>query len=394
MVGLIVAGPWLTMVGSRVMARRTSRPSVLIAGRRLSDNPRGAFRADQRTHPRPVRRQRLGRDHHARSSTTKARRRRQPSPARRSSTSSEPSTTSDRSRQRAGTATSVSEPAAHGAGLDPDVEGVTVLHATPRRQQAPPDGTTHDPGVVRAARAHADDRSLRSRRRRRDHHRESRQIAATSKSTLASTRCGPPLRLTRAGLRTLPVRAIVVQTDGSTAAIERARTALEVALPDQGPPATLGEINADDTRSITELQQLTNVVIVVSLVIAGCSLAVSATTGVNDRKRPFSLLRLTGVPVRALRRVVALETAVPLLTRRGAVGGNGIPGRRAVPQVATRANHSDRREPQYYVIVVVGLVACLAIIATHAPAHRAHHRTRGLPQRVTHGTPSLDLPWS
>ena len=45
MVGLIVAGPWLTMVGSRVMARRTSRTSVLIAGRRMSDNPRGAFRA-------------------------------------------------------------------------------------------------------------------------------------------------------------------------------------------------------------------------------------------------------------------------------------------------------------------------------------------------------------
>src|ERR1019366_15632 len=28
-----------------IMARRTSRPAVLIAGRRLSDNPRGVFRA-------------------------------------------------------------------------------------------------------------------------------------------------------------------------------------------------------------------------------------------------------------------------------------------------------------------------------------------------------------
>ena len=45
MAGLVVAGPWLTMVGSRIMARRADRPAGLIAGRRLSDNPRAAFRA-------------------------------------------------------------------------------------------------------------------------------------------------------------------------------------------------------------------------------------------------------------------------------------------------------------------------------------------------------------
>ena len=45
MAGLVIAGPWLTMVGSRIMARRTSRPAVLIAGRRLADNPRAAFRS-------------------------------------------------------------------------------------------------------------------------------------------------------------------------------------------------------------------------------------------------------------------------------------------------------------------------------------------------------------
>jgi FtsX-like permease family len=45
MAGLIIAGPWLTMAGARVMARRTSRPASLIAGRRLADNPRAGFRA-------------------------------------------------------------------------------------------------------------------------------------------------------------------------------------------------------------------------------------------------------------------------------------------------------------------------------------------------------------
>ena len=45
MVGLVTAGPWLTLAGARVMARRTSRPGMLIAARRLADNPKAGFRA-------------------------------------------------------------------------------------------------------------------------------------------------------------------------------------------------------------------------------------------------------------------------------------------------------------------------------------------------------------
>ena len=45
MIGLVIAGPWLTMNGARIMARRTSRPGALIAARRLADDPRAGFRA-------------------------------------------------------------------------------------------------------------------------------------------------------------------------------------------------------------------------------------------------------------------------------------------------------------------------------------------------------------
>ena len=44
-VGLFIAGPWLTMAAARVMARWTSRPDTLIAARRLADDPKAAFRA-------------------------------------------------------------------------------------------------------------------------------------------------------------------------------------------------------------------------------------------------------------------------------------------------------------------------------------------------------------
>ena len=45
LIGLIIAGPWLTMTGARIMARHASRPGALIAARRLADDPRAAFRA-------------------------------------------------------------------------------------------------------------------------------------------------------------------------------------------------------------------------------------------------------------------------------------------------------------------------------------------------------------
>ena len=43
--GLVIAGPWLTMAGSALLARRASRPAGLLAARRLADDPKGAFRA-------------------------------------------------------------------------------------------------------------------------------------------------------------------------------------------------------------------------------------------------------------------------------------------------------------------------------------------------------------
>ena len=45
LVGLVLAGPWLTRMGSLLLAMRAKRAATLIAGRRLLDNPRAAFRA-------------------------------------------------------------------------------------------------------------------------------------------------------------------------------------------------------------------------------------------------------------------------------------------------------------------------------------------------------------
>ena len=115
-----------------------------------------------------------------------------------------------------------------------------------------------------------------------------------------------------------------------------------------------------------ELQQLTNVVIAASLVIAGCSLAVSVTGGVNERKRPFSLLRLTGVPLSVLRRVVALEAAVPLLfiSVLSAAMGFLAAGLFLNAQLGYSLQAPG---PSYYALAGAGLVASLAIIAATLP---------------------------
>ncbi len=42
--GLAIAGPWLTMTGARLLARRARRPGSLIAARRLADSPHTGFR--------------------------------------------------------------------------------------------------------------------------------------------------------------------------------------------------------------------------------------------------------------------------------------------------------------------------------------------------------------
>lgn len=59
-------------------------------------------------------------------------------------------------------------------------------------------------------------------------------------------------------------------------------------------------------------QRLINAAVTLTLIVAGCSLAVAVGGGLVDRKRPFTLLRVSGVPVSALSRVVLMEATLPL----------------------------------------------------------------------------------
>jgi predicted lysophospholipase L1 biosynthesis ABC-type transport system permease subunit len=166
-------------------------------------------------------------------------------------------------------------------------------------------------------------------------------------------------------LARLSARAVVVLTNGSTTALERARTDLERAFPGD-VPETFSQISSAVRRTVTEVQQTADVVIVVSLVIAGCSLAVSVTAGISDRKRPFSLLRLAGTPLRVLRRMVILEAAVPLVVISLVSAGLGFLA--AGMFLHSQLDYSLRPPGvEYYVLVIGGIVASLAIIGSTLP---------------------------
>jgi hypothetical protein len=167
-------------------------------------------------------------------------------------------------------------------------------------------------------------------------------------------------------LESLPAVELDVATDGTKAAIERVRTAIEVAFPSLGSPSTIGEISPRSAELLAGWQRLADVAIIASLVVASCSLAVSVASGLVDRKRPFSLLRLTGAPLGVLRRVVALEAAVPLVVIAVLSAGTGL----VAAQLFLRSQLSETLRPPgvgYYMTVLGGLAVSLGIIASTLP---------------------------
>jgi predicted lysophospholipase L1 biosynthesis ABC-type transport system permease subunit len=182
----------------------------------------------------------------------------------------------------------------------------------------------------------------------------------------ASITTWPSWNLSATQLASIPVSAVVVATNGSSSAIERVRTELERAFPLQGTPVTVEALDPSTARLLTMIQAMTDVIIVASLIIAACSLAVNVAAGLTERRRPFSLLRLTGVPRKLLHRVVTLESALPLLIVAAVSIVVGL-------LAAALYLHSQVGLAfilpgfSYWITVIGGLAASMAIIAATFP---------------------------
>ena len=362
MVGLVTAGPWLTMAGARLMARRTGRPGALIAARRLADNPKAGFRAVSGL----VLALFITTVAVTLITTQNAKSGRPPDG---------PAAANVLADQFSDDSQPVTVPTPPTALLDRlrsigGVQGVLAVHQV--NGLTIPDALLGYPDNFGAL-----------------------QAGLVSCSQLASIpafgRCpagaavaafpadgalGQPLAaitwpaasVSASRLDHLPVLAINVATSGTVPAVEQARTVLETAYPGSDPPATLGEENADVIQQDVAYQQLADVVVLTSLAIAGCTLAASVAAGLAERKRPFSLLRLAGAPLGMLQRVVALESAVPLLVTAVISIGVGF----AASALFAAAQIGPFVAPgfAFYVITGAGIALSLAIIASTMPLLR------------------------
>jgi len=356
--GLVTAGPWLTMTGARAMARRARRPAALIAARRLADDPRAGFRTISglvlalfvSTVALAV-------------ITSIAANRSAPGGAIGNDVLFDQFTNGPAD---AGSLPALPAAALADLGSVPGVQGVTQIHTNPlgstvdlRRLGPVPAGLASCAELARIpALGHCPPGTV---------------AAAVPAGGFVwddargpqSAIVWPAADISAERLAALPVRAIAVGTDGSATAIEQARTLLESAYPVRAfPPQTIREMSSHNDT--TEWQQLADVMILASLVVAGCTLAVSVVGGLSERRRPFSLLRLTGVPLGMLRRVVALESAVPLLV----VALVSIAAAFVAAQLFLRAQMGYTLRPPgvpYYVTVLAGLAGSLGIIAGTLP---------------------------
>ena len=366
MTGLVIAGPWLTMAGARILARRASRPAALIAARRLADDPRAAFRAvsglvlalfiftvaaaliatQDTKHNGPTYSAAASNTLVDQFSTIT-----QDSSGHQAATRSAPppsATVLTRLRQISG------------------VQGIVEVRADPGLQlQGSPAGVAScaqlatTPGLGRCPAGAAAVRVPVS-------------LTNAGDGNLAES-TWPAADVPARRLDSLPLGSLEVATNGSQPGIEQARTILEDAYPtgtgSPPPPQTVGETSAVGYAANNAYQQLADVVILTSLTVAGCTLAVSVAGGLADRKRPFSLLRLTGARLGMLRRVIALESAVPLLAVAAVAIGTGFG---ASAMYATTEMRLALVSPgaAYFVLTAAGIVLALGLILATFPLLR------------------------
>ena len=112
----------------------------------------------------------------------------------------------------------------------------------------------------------------------------------------------------------MPV-VMVVGTDGTAEAMDRARTVLNSSgVTAQPASSPLDNELQSPTRLVYGLAVLAYLGMFVAIAIAGMSLAVATASAILDRKRVLGLMRLMGMPVSVLRRIIIHEAALPLLT--------------------------------------------------------------------------------
>jgi hypothetical protein len=382
MAGLVLGGSWLTMVIARMLARVARGPSALLAARRLSDNPKGAFRTS------------AGLVLAVFAGSLVA--------------CIVPAFDAAQSKGAAAQLSNVLKvPLRNGpgsAGLDPRTggqlvsrldsqAGVTVVPIYHNQELGPSDSVVScsairslpalgscAPGVAAVQAGFG-------------------QLISTDNPIFynnylpAVSHSSPPATKSLAGLG---ISALLVKTD-SPDTLERVRTYLtdfEAASTETAPagrskgegalvewqmgtiePETFGEVAQIRNNDDKNIERVVLAIVALTLIVAGCSLAVSVAGSMLDRKRPFTLLRLSGTPLKTLTRVVLLESVVPLVAATVVAAGVAVaiaePPLRAVfaANLGQHQNFASAAHPNlgYYLTMLGGLALSVLVVLAAMP---------------------------
>lgn len=160
----------------------------------------------------------------------------------------------------------------------------------------------------------------------------------------------------------------ITVVNGGQANVDRVRTALakqQMAAIESS--LTLPEMRKQEAQAIRNAQYLVYGILLLILFIASCSLAISVAGGLVERKRPFGLLRVTGTSLGQLRKVVAIESLVPFVAAM--LISMGLALLTAVLMVETFADEKSRNIEwlplDFYLIIAGGIgLAALVTLAT------------------------------
>ena len=124
------------------------------------------------------------------------------------------------------------------------------------------------------------------------------------------------------GSESLPVVSVDIPTDGTLATENRVRTQAANLVPN-------AIINTDrdpnnDLLYFADLGRLASVAGLFVLLVGACSLTAGMIGGLLERRRPFALLRASGMRIGELRRVVFLETAATMMFTSAVGVGLGL----------------------------------------------------------------------
>ncbi|HUD36502.1 MAG TPA: ABC transporter permease [Streptosporangiaceae bacterium] len=173
-----------------------------------------------------------------------------------------------------------------------------------------------------------------------------------------------------ADVRGLYLQAVLIKVPDS-AALERVRTFLITHTRESvsgTAPRTFGEEVQARLAVAATAYRLIDVAVVLTLLVAGCSLAVSAGGGLVERKRPFTIMRLTGTPVSTLGKVVMTESVLPLVAATVVAAGTAYAiSLLTIAKMAPAGTPIPGLGHVYYETIGAGLVISLAVIAATLP---------------------------